>query len=195
MGNGPLEHTTPSGARKQLDFKTTEAFSTYVFAFCAGKFQQATQTRNGRSMTMLYRENDQAKVQRNLKDIFDLHAHAIEWMEEYTGIKLPFAKLDFALMPGFQYGGMEHIGAIFYREASLMLDENATENQKLGRASLIAHETAHMWFGDLVTMNWFNDVWLKEVFANFMAAKIVNPFFQTSIMSCAFAGPSTYRLL
>ena len=177
MGNGPLEHTTPTGARKQLDFKTTEAFSTYVFAFCAGKFQQATQTRNGRSMTMLYRENDQAKVQRNLKDIFDLHAHAIEWMEEYTGIKLPFTKLDFALMPGFQYGGMEHIGAIFYREASLMLDENATENQKLGRASLIAHETAHMWFGDLVTMNWFNDVWLKEVFANFMAAKIVNPSF------------------
>ena len=90
----------------------------------------------------------------NLASIFDLHIHAIEWMENYTGIKLPFAKLDFALMPGFQYGGMEHIGAIFYREASLMLDENATENQKLGRASLIAHETAHMWFGDLVTMKW-----------------------------------------
>ncbi|HPH17409.1 MAG TPA: M1 family aminopeptidase, partial [Haliscomenobacter sp.] len=177
MGNGPLDNSTEKAGRKQLHFKTTEAFSTYVFAFCAGKFQKVTETRNGRSLTMLYRETDQAKVQRNLKDIFDLHAHAIEWMEEYTGIKLPFAKLDFALMPGFQYGGMEHIGAIFYREASLMLDENATENQKLGRASLIAHETAHMWFGDLVTMNWFNDVWLKEVFANFMAAKIVNPSF------------------
>ena len=58
-----------------------------------------------------------------------------------------------------------------------MLDESASVNQKLRRASLIAHETAHMWFGDLVTMNWFNDVWLKEVFANFMAAKIVNPSF------------------
>src|SRR5690606_34922735 len=54
---------------------------------------------------------------------------------------------------------------------------SATQNQKLGRASLIAHETAHMWFGDLVTMRWFNDVWMKEVFANFMAAKIVNPAF------------------
>jgi aminopeptidase N len=177
MGNGPLASSTLQAERKQLHFQTTEVFSTYVFAFCAGKFQKATASRAGRSMSMLYRETDQAKVQRNLDAIFDLHAHALDWMERYTGIKLPFAKLDFALMPGFQYGGMEHIGAIFYREASLMLDENATENQKLSRASLIAHETAHMWFGDLVTMDWFNDVWLKEVFANFMAAKIVNPSF------------------
>ena len=58
-----------------------------------------------------------------------------------------------------------------------MLDESATQNQLLDRASIIAHETAHMWFGDLVTMRWFNDVWMKEVFANFMAAKIVNPSF------------------
>ena len=68
-------------------------------------------------------------------------------------------------------------GAIFYNSSSLLLDPSATQNQKLSRASLIAHETAHMWFGDLVTMRWFNDVWMKEVFANFMAAKIVNPSF------------------
>ena len=72
---------------------------------------------------------------------------------------------------------MEHPGAILYNAASLLLDESATQNQLLDRASLIAHETSHMWFGDLVTMRWFNDVWMKEVFANFMAAKIVNPSF------------------
>ena len=72
---------------------------------------------------------------------------------------------------------MEHAGAIFYNASGLLLDPSATQNQKLGRASVIAHETAHMWFGDLVTMRWFNDVWMKEVFANFMAAKIVNPSF------------------
>ena len=72
---------------------------------------------------------------------------------------------------------MEHAGAIFYNASGLLLDEIATQNQMLGRASVIAHETAHMWFGDLVTMRWFNDVWMKEVFANFMAAKIVNPSF------------------
>ncbi|MDZ7646606.1 MAG: M1 family aminopeptidase [Cytophagales bacterium] len=57
------------------------------------------------------------------------------------------------------------------------MDEKASINRRMGRASLIAHETAHMWFGDLVTMDWFNDVWMKEVFANFMAAKIVQPTF------------------
>jgi aminopeptidase N len=72
---------------------------------------------------------------------------------------------------------MEHAGAILYNASGLMLDESATQNQLLERASVIAHETAHMWFGDLVTMEWFNDVWMKEVFASFMAAKIVNPSF------------------
>ena len=72
---------------------------------------------------------------------------------------------------------MEHAGKILYNASGLLLDESATQNQLLGRASVISHETAHMWFGDLVTMRWFNDVWMKEVFANFMAAKIVNPSF------------------
>ena len=92
-------------------------------------------------------------------------------------IPYPFGKFDFVLIPSFQFGGMEHPGAIFYNANSLLLDESATQGQLLGRASLISHETAHMWFGDLVTMRWFNDVWMKEVFANFMAAKIVNPSF------------------
>ena len=99
------------------------------------------------------------------------------WLEDYTAIPYPFGKFDFVLIPSFQFGGMEHPGAVFYNANGLLLDESATQNQFLGRASLISHETAHMWFGDLVTMKWFNDVWMKEVFANFMAAKIVNPSF------------------
>ena len=98
-------------------------------------------------------------------------------MEKYTGIPYAFGKFDFVLIPAFQFGGMEHAGKILYNATGLLLDESATQNQLLGRASVIAHETAHMWFGDLVTMRWFNDVWMKEVFANFMAAKIVNPSF------------------
>ena len=126
---------------------------------------------------MLHRETDAAKVARNRDAVFDLHASALAWLERYTGIPYPWGKFDFLLVPSFQFGGMEHAGAIFYNASSLLLDPSATQNQKLGRASLIAHETAHMWFGDLVTMRWFNDVWMKEVFANFMAAKIVNPSF------------------
>ena len=135
--------------------------------------------RNGREMRMFHRETDAAKVARNRDALFDLHASALAWLEDYTAIPYPFDKLDFILIPSFQFGGMEHAGAILYNAASLMLDESATQNQLLNRASTIAHETSHMWFGDLVTMQWFNDVWMKEVFANFMAAKIVNPSFPT----------------
>ena len=151
--------------------------SSYLFSFVAGKFQRETRQINGRQMTMLHRESDREKVARNLDAIFDLHGAALSWLEEYTAIDYPFRKFDFALIPSFQYGGMEHVGAIQYRADSLLLNAQPSQTQLLSRASLIAHETAHMWFGDLVTMDWFNDVWTKEVFANFMAAKIVNPSF------------------
>lgn len=158
-------------------FARTAPLSSYLFAFAAGKFQRETKTVDDREMTMYHRETDRDKVDANVDEIFELHAHALAWLEDYTSIPYPFEKFDFVLIPSFQYGGMEHPGSILYREASLMLDATATQNQILARASVIAHETAHMWFGDLVTMNWFDDVWTKEVFANFMAAKIVNPAF------------------
>jgi aminopeptidase N len=158
-------------------FSETSPLPTYLFAFAAGKFQVETAQRNGRTFRMFHRETDAAKVARNRDAIFDLHARALAWLEAYTGIPYPWGKFDFVLIPSFQFGGMEHPGAILYNAASLMLDPSATQNQFLNRASTIAHETAHMWFGDLVTMRWFNDVWMKEVMANFMAAKIVNPSF------------------
>ena len=126
---------------------------------------------------MFFRETDSAKVAHNLPRIFELHRQSLAWMKDYTGLDYPYEKFDFALIPAFQFGGMEHPGNIFYRESSLFLDPSAAVNEELRRAGLIAHETAHMWFGNLVTMKWFNDVWLKEVFANFMAAKITEPRF------------------
>ena len=160
-----------------LMFDETQPISTYLFTFAAGKFQKESAERNGRVFHMWHRETDAAKLTRNKEAIFDLHAKALEWLASYTAVAYPFGKFDFVLIPSFQFGGMEHPGAVYYNANSLLLDETATQNQYLGRASLISHETAHMWFGDLVTMRWFNDVWMKEVFANFMAAKIVNPSF------------------
>jgi aminopeptidase N len=167
--------TRPAG--QTIRFVETPPLPTYLFAFAAGRFQIETAERSGRRFRMFHRETDAAKVARNRETIFDLHAASLEWLERYTGIGYPLGKFDFVLVPSFQFGGMEHAGAIFYNASGLLLDPSATQNQKLGRASLIAHETAHMWFGDFVTMRWFNDVWMKEVFANFMAAKIVNPSF------------------
>ena len=102
---------------------------------------------------------------------------ALDWMEEYTGMPYPFAKYDFVVLPGFQFGGMEHAGATFYNDTRLFLSANPTPDEILRRIELIAHETAHMWFGDAVTMKWFNDVWTKEVFANYFAAAITEPLF------------------
>ena len=163
--------------RHTVRFAETEPISTYLFAFAAGQMTEESAVRDGRTFTMYHRETDLAKVARNRDAIFDLHATALRWLEEYTGIAYPFGKFDYFAVPSFQFGGMEHPGAIWYRADGLFLDPTATRNQELGRASLIAHETAHMWFGDLVTMRWFNDVWMKEVFANFMAAKIAGPSF------------------
>jgi len=160
-------------------FDKSDLMSTYLFSFVAGKFNVDKQKIANLDMTMLYRETDSIKVKNSLDPIFKLHAVAVAFLENYTAQDFPFVKLDFASIPIFQYGGMEHVGAIQYKESSLFLDNTATDSDKLGRAKLIAHETAHMWFGDLVTMNWFNDVWMKEVFANFMADKIVNPAFPT----------------
>ncbi len=175
--NGAELRRTTVGARSAVQFAETQPLSTYLVAFIAGDFKIETAVRGKRSFRMFHRETDAAKVARNLDVIFDLHARALDFLEAYTTIPYPFDKFDFVLIPAFQFGGMEHAGKILYNASGLLLDESATQNQLLGRASVISHETSHMWFGDLVTMKWFDDVWMKEVFANFMAAKIVNPSF------------------
>jgi aminopeptidase N len=179
VSNGTLvsRDSAGTGERHQLRFAETAPISTYLLSFAAGKLQRVSAERGGRRFTMYHRETDAARVSRNADAIFDLHASAIAWLETYTAIPYPFDKFDFFAVPAFQFGGMEHPGAVWYRADALFLDESPARTQELGRASLIAHETAHMWFGDLVTMEWFNDVWMKEVFANFMAAKIVTPAF------------------
>jgi aminopeptidase N len=158
-------------------FATSDLMSTYLFSFVAGEFTEETKNPGAFDMRFLYRENNKEKIDESVEEVFKIHQNSIDFLEAYTQVKFPFQKMDFAAIPPFQYGGMEHVGAIQYRQSSLFLDKNATQNRKLSRAKLIAHETSHMWFGDLVTMRWFNDVWMKEVFANFMADKIMNPVF------------------
>ncbi len=177
LSNGREAGRVVAGDRAHVTFDETRPIPTYLLALVAGRFAVETAVRDGRTFRMFHRESDARKVARNRDTIFDLHARALSWMTTYTGIGYPFGKFDFVLVPSFQFGGMEHPGAIYYNADNLLLDESATQNQELNRANTISHETAHMWFGDLVTMSWFDDVWMKEVFANFFAAKIVNPSF------------------
>jgi aminopeptidase N len=175
VANAPMKDSvTEVLGTKTVTFLPSDLISTYLFSFVAGKFSQAEQKLNGRTINLYYRETDSAKLKSSINPIFSIQADAIKFMEGYTGIKYPFQKFDCIAIPDFQYGGMEHVGAIQYKASALFLDESATQDQLIARANVLAHETAHMWFGDMVTMRWFNDVWMKEVFANFMADKVGN---------------------
>ena len=162
--------------RKRIVFKETEPLSTYLFSFVAGKLTREVYGRNGRSISVYHRETDPRKIAQCpeiAEEVFD----ALEWQEAFTGVPYPFAKYDLIILPGFQFGGMEHTGATLYADRRMFLNENPTLNERLARSALIAHETSHMWFGDYVTMEWFDDVWTKEVFANYFASRIVEPLY------------------
>lgn len=165
-----LDGRVPS--MRSYRFAPSDSISTYLFSFAAGKFTHLRQVVGGRPMNFYHRETDSTKIRLSVPAIFRLHGEALSFLEQYTGLPYPFQKFDFTSIPDFQYGGMEHVGNIDYKAASLFLDDGATKDQLVARQNLIGHETAHMWFGDLVTMRWFNDVWMKEVFANFMADKL-----------------------
>ena len=149
---------------------------TYLYSFVAGNFQEKTSVHDGRPMRILYRETDPDKVAQ-LDQVADEAAQALKWMEGYTGIACPFKEYGMVVLPGYQFGGMEHPGAIQMNDRRIFLEKNATQEEKAARLELIAHETAHLWFGDLVSLKWFEDVWTKEVLANFMASKITRRTF------------------
>lgn len=176
ISNTYREGEAIADGRKTVQFAPTEPLSTYLFSFVAGEFQAVESIRADRKVTMYHRETDAAKVAQ-CEEVLRLVGESLAYMEEWTEVKYPFAKYDFVVIPDFQYGGMEHTGATLYNDKRIFLGEHPTTDELLGRASLIAHETAHMWFGDYVTMRWFDDVWTKEVFANWFAAQMARPAF------------------
>ncbi len=176
LSNTTISSETVDGDVRHVKFAPTEPLSTYLFSFVAGKFTRDTRTRDSRTISAYYRETDPDRIAQ-LDTIFSQVFDALSWQEKFTGIKYPFAKYDFVILPGFQFGGMEHTGATLYNDRVMFLGNHPTPTEQLNRAKLIAHETSHMWFGDLVTMAWFDDVWTKEVFANYFAAAIAEPIF------------------
>ena len=177
VANGEQTIKQIKEGRIQLTFAPSKPISTYLWAFTAGKYQYTSMLWKKKNIGLFHMVDDTAKFNRNIDEIFRQTLSSLDWLEDFTDFDYPFATYNLVAVPSFQFGGMEHPGATYYRSEKLFLDENPTRNEELSRANLIAHETAHMWFGDLVTMPWFNEVWLKEVFANFMADKITEPWF------------------
>ena len=117
------------------------------------------------------RKSQAEKFEQHAAEVFRLNREGVKFLENYFDYKFPFPKYDLVLIPEFPFGGMEHAGCTFLREDRVIFPTEPTKNDYITRANVIFHEAAHQWFGDTVTMRWFDDLWLKEGFAEFMAYK------------------------
>jgi aminopeptidase N len=186
LSNGIKKEVVEQDGHMKYRFAPSDKLPTYLFSFTAGKYTAVKRKIGKYEAEFLHRETDSVKVKLSTDSIFTAHHNAISFLEQWTGIPFPFQKVGFVAIPDFQFGGMEHPGEVQYKASSLFLDDGATKDQFISRANLISHETAHMWFGGLVTMQWFNDVWMKEVFANFMADKVTEQMMGSETFNLKF---------
>ncbi|HEV2704857.1 MAG TPA: M1 family aminopeptidase [Pyrinomonadaceae bacterium] len=173
ISNTAAEAVTTSGTSSLWRFRQTEPISTYVFAFAAGPFTEFADEASQQATRLFVRRSKAERARRELAEIFRINREGTRFFENYFDYKFPFTKYDLVVLPEFAYGGMEHAGATFLREESVLFPSDPTAADIAARAELILHELAHQWFGDLVTMRWFDDLWLKEGFATFMAYKAI----------------------
>lgn len=145
----------------------TPPISTYLFAFAAGPFQKVHPTPG---LPDIYvRQSQLARAQDEATEIQQITALGKLYLSRYFAQPFPFSKYDMVLIPGFPFGGMEHAGATFLNEDSMLFRSAPTESDRFGRNITVLHELVHQWFGDFTTMRWFDDLWLKEGFAQYMA--------------------------
>jgi aminopeptidase N len=128
-------------------------------------------TAPGDATRLFVRRSRLERAREHAAEVLRINRESRLYFERYFARRFPFAKYDLVLVPEFPYGGMEHAGATFLNEERVVFPAPPSAVDLMRRAQLIYHETSHQWFGDLVTMRWFDDLWLKEGFANFMAAK------------------------
>jgi puromycin-sensitive aminopeptidase len=178
---------------KFVRFAETPLMSTYLLAFSVGDFvsveQQAANNTKVSVWTIRGKE-DQGQF------ALDTSVKLLAFFNDYFGIPYPLEKLDHIAVPDFAAGAMENWGAIIYRETALLVDPaNSSAGTRQRVAEVIAHEMAHMWFGDLVTMHWWDDLWLNESFASWMGNKAVDWLFPDWQMWTQFVSMDTNRAL
>jgi aminopeptidase N len=171
-GKTTMEIYTGGNGTRRIEFAETPPISTYLFAFAAGPFKKVHDVPG---LPGLYvRKSKLQKAEAEAAAVQQITADGIKYLSDYFAQPFPFPKYDMVMIPGFAYGGMEHAGATFLREESILFRTAPTHSDRLNRDILLLHELTHQWFGDLVTMRWFDDLWLKEGFAQYMAYHALN---------------------
>ena len=176
VSNTPILSDLPKGhGTKQVTFHETPTMSTYLVAFVVGELESIENTASNGTLLRVWTtpgKSDQGKF------ALEITSRLLDYYNDYFGVPYPLDKLDHIAIPDFAAGAMENWGAITYREVALLFDsENSSPRTMQLIAEIVAHEMAHMWFGDLVTMDWWDDLWLNESFASWMATKAVDSLY------------------
>jgi len=176
LANTPIAEQHNDDTHLTTTFEPTPKMSSYLLAFVTGEMHKKSgRTKSGVDVNIWATVAQPAS---SFDFALDVAIKSIEYFEDYFGVPYPLAKSDHVALPDFSSGAMENWGLITYRERVLLAYEGQTGQSALESIALvIAHETSHQWFGNLVTMRWWNDLWLNESFANMMEYQCVDSFF------------------